>query len=293
MWKYIVIVALVLIAAASFVFYKTHTSLVSSAGEVATLRAEFESAINKNKEIYVDESIAAYAKLRHEWLAERKAEAEAKKAKIEEETAEIKQQVESLQQEYESSVGVAQNLKEKLEETTKTIAGLDVLKELMEKVEVEMEDMDASDPGLWDKIAANMAALNAKKEAAAAKLKTEESAVEALVARKDALTEEIADADALARERRARISPAELECFVAISDPQWDYVILDKGLDGGVIIGSRLAVMRGEKKICELNVTLVEANRSSGDIVHSTLVTGETVRPGDRVVAVRPTTKID
>ena len=293
MWKYIVIAALVLFAVASFVFYKTHTALVSSAGEVAALRADFETAVAKSKEVYVDESIAAYAKMRNEWLSERKAEAEAQKAKFEEETAEVKQQTQTLQQEYENSVGAAQTLKAKIDEMMSNIASRDDMKELMEKVEAEAEDMDASDPELFDKISANVAALEAKKEVISTKLKTEESALETLVARKDALTEEIAAADALARERRARISPAELECHVATADPAWDYVILDKGLDGGVIIGSRLAVMRGEKKICELNVTLVESNRASGDIVYSTLVTGEVVRPGDHVVSVRPSTQKD
>lgn len=293
MWKYIVIAALVLFAVASFVFYKTHTALVSPAGEVAALRTQFESAIAKSKEVYVDESIAAYAKMRHEWLAERKAEAEAQKAKYEEEDTEVKRQTASLKDEYETSVGVAQNLKKKLEETLSSIAGRDDMKELMEKVEIDAEDMDASDPEMFDKLGANVAALEAKKEAMTAELKTEESSVETLVSQKDQLNEGIAAADALARERRARISPADLDCRVATADPAWDYVIIDKGLNGGVIIGSRLAVMRGEKKICELNITLVEAGRSSGDIVYSTLVTGETVRPGDRVIAVRPTTQKD
>ena len=293
MWKYIVIAALVLFAVASFVFYKTHTGIVSSTGEVAALSKQFETAAAKSKEIFVDEGIAAYAKMRNEWLSERKAAAEAQKAKYEDETQSVKQQTETLNSEYENTIGVATEQKKALDEMVRSIATRDDLKALMEKVEVDSEDMEPSDPEVFDKIAANLRALDAKKDEMDSRLKVEESTVEALVARRDALSSEIAAADALARERRARISPEDLSCHVATADPAWDYVIIDKGLDGGVIIGSRLAVMRGNKKICELNVTLVEANRSSGDIVFSTMVAGETVRPGDRVVSVRPNAKKD
>jgi electron transport complex protein RnfA len=59
------------------------------------------------------------------------------------------------------------------------------------------------------------------------------------------------------------------------------------GIDKGIVIGSRLAVMRGEQKVCELTVTLVEGNKSSCDIVYSTMRPGDKVHPGDSVVAVR------
>ena len=45
--------------------------------------------------------------------------------------------------------------------------------------------------------------------------------------------------------------------------------------------------MRGDKKICELNVTLVESSRASCDVVYSTMLTGERVEVGDTVVSVR------
>lgn len=288
MWKYIVIVALVLFAAAAFVFYKTHSGIVSSSGEVAALKANAEAAVGKNKEIFVDEGIAAYAKMRHDWLTERKSEADAQKAKFEEENISVKQEVATLTQKYETEIGLAENQKKELEKMVEGISSRDDMKELMSKVEVDAEDMEASDPELFDKISANLKALDEKKAEMESRLSVETSTVESLVARRDSLNSQIADADALARERRARISPVELECFISTADSNWDYVIVDKGLDGGIIIGSRLAVMRGDKKICELIVTLVEANRASGDIVHSTLVTGEEVRVGDRVVSVRP-----
>lgn len=287
MWKYIVIVALVLFGFASFVFYKTHSSITASAGEVASLRTLVDNAAAKNKEIFMDECIAAYAQMRHDWLTKRKAEADAEKARVEEETTRVQQETENLQQEYENTSGLAVAQKAKLDEVIRSIASRDDLRQLLDKVGADAEDMSESDPDIFDKISANLRSLDAKKEELDIKLREEQSTVESLVARRDDLTEKIAVAEGIAKDRRARISPAELECSVATTDPGWDYVIIDQGVDGGVVIGSRLAVLRGEKKICELNVTLVEANRSSCDIVYSTLVTGEVVHPGDRVISVR------
>ena len=291
MWKYIVIAALVLFAAAAFVFHKTHSGIVSSSGEVAALRSNAEAAVAKKKEIYEDKRISAYAQMRAEWIASEKAASEQKTSEFNDENTRISQETANLQQEYDSSVGVAANQKKELEQMVENIASRDDIKNLMDKLELESEEMDASDPELFDKIAANIKALEEKRKEIQTRLQHENSSLEVLVARKDDLTNKIAEADALARERRSRISPAELECHITTADSNWDYVILDKGLDGGIIIGSRLAVMRGDKKICELLVTLVEANRSSCDIVYNTLITGEIVRPGDRVISVRPATE--
>ena len=79
----------------------------------------------------------------------------------------------------------------------------------------------------------------------------------------------------------------QLKCAVVSVDPTWDYVILDSGIDKGIVIGSRLAVMRGSQKVCELTVTLVESNKSSCDVVYSTMRPGDQVQPGDTVVSVR------
>lgn len=288
MWKYIVIVALALCAFASYVFYKTHTAMVTSTGEVAALRTQLDNAANKNKEVYMDECIAAYAQMRHEWLTERKAQADAERVRIEEETVRVKQEIENLQQDYENVGGNVQEEHEKLTNIVKEIANRDDLRELMEKMSLEAEDMSHSDPDLFSKIASNLHALDSVIEAMKEKTAMEQSTIESLVAQRDELNEDIAKEDTITRERRARISPIELECYVTMADPNWDYVIVDKGIDGGVVIGSRLVVLRGDRKICELSVTLVEENRSSCDVVYSTLKAGEAVHPGDRVIAVRP-----
>lgn len=287
MWKYIVIVSLVLFAVASFVFYKTHTALTSSEGEVAALQVQYTEATGKNNEVFVDEYILAYAKMRHDWLTKRKSDLEAEKERVVAEDSAVTQEIEELNAKWEVLFGAINKERESLKEVMREVVSRLDLSSAVEKTGADVQDLDETDPDLFVKIGENLQALNDKKGLLDTKLQEETSEVEKRVAERDDLQEHIAEEEGTARDRRARISPEELVCYVSVCDPAWDYVILSKGADAGVVIGSRLAVMRGEKKICELNITLVEANRSSGDIVYSTLVTGEIVQPGDRVISVR------
>lgn len=290
MSKYIIIAALVVLGAGSFIFYKTHTAMVSSGGEVAALQSQYESAIAKNKEVFIDQTIAAYAKMRHDWLTQRRSEVDAQKSQLEEEDVAYQGEIERLTAEYESLGGVMGENKNKLEVFLNSLASHETLNEILGKAKADDLDivpMESSDPNLLQALANNLKALDAQKEKVAAENKKEKSAVEVLEARKAELMAAMAEQDALVKERRSRVSPKNLDCHVATADPNWDYVIIDGGVNKGIVIGSRLAVMRGGKKICELSVTLVENNRASCDVVYSTLVTGEAVHPGDVVVAVR------
>lgn len=291
MWKYIVIASLVFFAVASFVFYKTHTAMTTSSGEVAAIQVQYDAAIAKNKDVYVDETISAYAKIRHEWLVKRKAELEAEKSRIEAEDAELVEETNELNTKWEALFAEIGKERDSIKEAVKEIASRVDFSAAVEKSGADVEPLDSSDPDIFQKIEANLQALNQKKDALDEKLQQENSEVEKRVAQRDSLQESITEEELIARDRRARISPEELDARITISDPAWDYVIIDHGADSGVVIGSRLAVMRGDTKICELNVTLVEANRSSCDVVYSTLLPGEAVKAGDRVIAVRTSQK--
>jgi hypothetical protein len=133
----------------------------------------------------------------------------------------------------------------------------------------------------------HMAQLVEANNALEAQAQAEEKMTSDLGAESERTLAMIDAAKKLAADRMARLSPVELKCTVASVDPTWDYVILDAGIDKGIVIGSRLAVMRGEQKVCELSVTLVESSKSSCDVVYSTMRPGDAVRPGDVVVAVR------
>lgn len=297
MWKFITILSLVVMAAGAFVLYKTHTGIASASGEVAALQTQFDNAVAKNKEIFVDKTIAAYAKMRGDWLKQRKEEVVAQKAKLEEESAGYKSEAERLSQEWQSMGGETEENKKKMQELLTAMANdeslLKALNDASEKDGLEVQPMDASDPGMLAVLAANLRMLEDKKLQLVDENTQKESEIAVLAKRKDELDAKIAAADSLAKERKARVSPEKLNAGVVIAEPDWDYVVIDAGIDDGVIIGSRLAVMRGDQKICEMNVTVVEGNRSSCDIIYSTLKTGEVVQPGDRVVSVRAGEKAD
>lgn len=291
MWKYLTLVSLVLVAAAAFVFRNTHTGMSAAQGEVASLQALVDAAAAKNKEAYMDRTIAAYAKLRGAWLQERKSEVVSEKAKYEQALTDGKSEIERLTNELHSLGGESEEGKKKLRQALQDLATSEDLNNALdaarEKDGLEVLDMDPEDPGFLENLAANLRNLEAKKMELAEENTRAESEIDLLSKRKTDVSEQIEAADALAKERQARVSPKELNCSVAVSDPNWDYVIVDAGLNDGVIIGSHLAVMRSGEKVCELTVTLVEQSRSSCDVVASTLKAGERVKVGDRVVSVR------
>ena len=297
MWKIITILSLVVLAAGAFVFYKTHTGIASASGELTALQAQFDSAAAKNKEIFVDKVIAAYAKLRGEWLKQRKEEVVLQKTKLEEEIAGYKSEIERLSQEYQSMGGETEENKKKMQELLEAMVSNETLAKALsdaaEKDGLEVEPMDPSDPGALDALAANLQMLEKKKLELAEDNTRKEAAIGVLTKQKEDLEQQIQAADALAKERQARVSPKELNAQVVIADPSWDYVIINAGMNDGVIIGSRLAAMRGDRKICEMNVTVVEGSRSSCDIIYDTLTTGEAVKQGDRVISVREPEKED
>jgi len=65
----------------------------------------------------------------------------------------------------------------------------------------------------------------------------------------------------------------------------WGFVTLNGGEIQGVVPGSTLEVLRDGDVVAKLKVTTVESNRAAADIIMDTLVSGEALRNGDKVVA--------
>lgn len=120
-----------------------------------------------------------------------------------------------------------------------------------------------------------------------ASIDREDRTIADLTSESERLSTQISEQKKLAQDRQARLSPPDLECRVSYVDPNWGFVRLDAGINKGIVIGSRLAIMRGDVKICEINVTNVETRAAAGEVVRSTLMTAESVKPGDRVISVR------
>lgn len=110
----------------------------------------------------------------------------------------------------------------------------------------------------------------------------------ALVARVGQIESGISGITKLEADQRAHLSPSSLKTSVRNVYDTWGFVVLNSGADSGIVLGSRLAVLRDGNKIAELSVSNVETGKSSADIIPSSLTEGTQIRPGDQVVAVRP-----
>ncbi len=273
MWKKIVIGSVVLFGASTYFYFQTNSAMSASNGEIAHLQQLGNDVADKYKEFNIDRYMKLYAEMRSEYFAAQKQDFDNQKDALDAEDATVKENIASEQATLEAAEADYQRMKDELskflQEAAATV-GLD-----------EGEDADLS------VIAEKIAKLITDNEELEKQIAEEEALIAARNADSDRLLKLIAAAKKLNQDRQARISPAELDCRVLNADPQWDYIILDAGIDRGIVIGSRLAVMRGDEKICELNVTLVESTRTSCDVVYSTLKPGERVRVGDRVVAIR------
>ena len=67
-------------------------------------------------------------------------------------------------------------------------------------------------------------------------------------------------------------------------DPQWGFIMINKGNASNVVKGAKLDVKRGSEKIATIIVTNVQPTSSICDLVNGTLATGMALQPGDRLV---------
>ncbi len=273
MWKKIVIGSVVLFGASTYFYFQTNSAMTAPNGEIAHLLQQRNDVADKYKEFDIDRYMKLYAEMRKELFVSQKQDYDNQKDALDNEDATVKEDIAQQQATLEAAEADYQRMKDELSKFLQEAAATVGLE--------EGEDADLS------QIAEKIAKLITDNEELEKQIAGEEALITARNADSERLLKLIADAKKLNQDRQARISPAELDCRVLNADPQWDYIILDAGIDRGIVIGSRLAVMRGDEKICELNVTLVESTRTSCDVVYSTLKPGERVRVGDRVVAIR------
>jgi hypothetical protein len=264
---------------ASFFFYKANTAMTAPEGEVATIQSRFAQAVKKSQEAELDLAIKRYAELRTEFFKLQKQRYEEHKAEIETEDAAVVEAVNKHRSDLETAKNELARLREEFKNFTQQVTAA-----------VEGEDgagYAESDVEAAEQMGAKIAELVSANNALEAAVSAEKATVAQLGAESDRTLAATAAAKKLNSDRMARISPAELECSVVTADPNWDYVTINAGINKGVVIGSRLAVMRGDRKICELNVTTVESDRSSAEVVYSTIRPGDSVKPGDRIISVR------
>ncbi len=274
MWKYIIIAAVVLFLGACFLFYKNNAALTGPEGEVAAFQSQFEMARKKAVDIDKDKAIKRYAELRTEYFKQQTAKYNDERTAIEAEDAPYEQEITKANADLEAAKADFKLYQDQFKAFAKDASAAAGVEDVPES-EVVKE--------VGQRIAELVEANNTLETQAQA----EEKMTSDLGVESERTLAMIEAAKKLNSDRMARLSPVELKCAVVSVDPTWDYVILDAGIDKGIVIGSRLAVMRGDQKVCELAVTLVESNKSSCDVVYSTMRPGDNVRPGDTVVSVR------
>lgn len=274
MWKYIIIAAVVLFLGACFLFYKNNEALTGPEGEVAAFQSQFDMAKKKAIDIEKDKAIKRYAELRADHFKQLSIKYNEERTALEAEDAPVAQEITQANADLEAAKADFKRYQDEFKSFARdaaTNAGIE----------------GASEEEALKEVGQHIAQLVEANNALEAQAQAEEKMTSDLGAESERTLAMIDAAKKLAADRMARLSPVELKCSVVSVDPTWDYVILDSGIDKGIVIGSRLAVMRGEQKVCELSVTLVESNKSSCDVVYSTMRPGDTVRPGDVVVSVR------
>ena len=274
MWKYIIIAAVVLFLGACFLFYKNNEALTGPEGEVAAYQSQFDMAKKKAVDIEKDKAIKRYAELRTAYFKQLSDKYNEERSAIEAEDAPFEQEITQANADLEKAKTEFKRYQDDFKVFQKSAS---------EAAGVE----DSGDGEAFKVIGQRIAELVESNNALEAQAAAEEKMTSDLGAETERTLKLIQEAKDLHAARMARLSPVDLKCSVVTADPTWDYVILDGGIDKGIVIGSRLAVMRGNQKVCELSVTLVESNKSSCDVVYSTMRPGDKVRPGDTVVSVR------
>lgn len=277
MWKYTILAAVALFLGASFFFHKNNEALTSPSGEVAAFQSQFEAAVKKSGEIEQDRAIKKYAELRTEYFkgkaAEYQQQAEEAAAKTADAESDCKAMIAQLEA-VKSASKLASESFNKFRNEAMSAAEMD---------STDVSDDDDFRVAIITKLAEGAAA----NEQVESQISAKQAQISAIQNETKSTLDKIAAAKKLSSDRMARLSPPELSCSVITADPNWDFVILDAGIDKGIISGSRLAAHRGDKKICELNVTLVEGNRASCEVIYSTMRPGDRVQIGDKVTAVR------
>lgn len=272
MWKIIIIFAVVFILGGSWIFYKNQEAMVMKGGEVETVLTQYDDVISRARDMKRDEIVRTYATLRERHFSTLSEQLVNEKNGLDREREETEQEIADTQEKIDTADQQYQSLQEELANYTQQAAEL---------VGLGASNLD------FDVITQKISDLLRENDELRASIDREDRTIADLTSESDRLTTQIGEQKKLAQDRQARLSPPDLDCRVSYVDPNWGFVRLDAGINKGIVIGSRLAIMRGDTKICEINVTNVETRAAAGEVVRSTLMTAESVKPGDRVISVR------
>jgi hypothetical protein len=96
--------------------------------------------------------------------------------------------------------------------------------------------------------------------------------------------EKLAAAERQVQEYRRPIERAGLTGRIKSVTPGWNFVVIDVGDRRGATVNSPLLVYRDGAVVARLRITSVEPTESIADVVPGSMVRGQSIQPGDRVV---------
>lgn len=252
----ITIFAAILVLVAGAFAYNNYTA--HEAEKVAEAKADRDLQAT-NKVIAEEEDLIAAAKKRH--------------AELVDECNRLDQQHTDLIASNEKLTSDIAQKTADLETVTKQLADIEERSKGMKDVAqlaAEIERTEQDNNRLTEELAAN----TAKRDALVERSAQIEKSVEAL--------------NKLEADQLARISPASLRTTIRNVYDDWGFVVLSAGADQGIVLGSKLAVMRGGAKVAELLVNNVENAKASADVVPASKDESIRLTPGDVVVSIRP-----
>lgn len=119
-------------------------------------------------------------------------------------------------------------------------------------------------------------------EAAIANREQQKAIIEEKLVTTSAQLKKLQEVDS--RQRRGQIEPG-LTARVTQTYQNFGFVVLNKGNSAGVYPNNMMEVKRGKNIIAKVRVRDVEMGQSVADVVPGSLARGESVQPGDLVVA--------
>lgn len=139
------------------------------------------------------------------------------------------------------------------------------------------------------------AAAAAPPEAVAAapgpEIKELETKVAAIEGEKKVLADKLVSAEARVEEltrdvarRKAAIMAKGLEGKIMAVNAAWGFVVLNIGDRNGIVNNADMIVVRDGERVGKVRITSVEPGRAVADIDSRSLVAGQSVLPGDRVI---------
>lgn len=271
MWSKIIIGAAALFLFGAFLFYKNNEALVGI--EFPQAKNLMEKVETLSKDVTRDQYTETYAQMRKKYFEDELAKYTAKNDELTQSLTEAKEKITKAEQEAQA---IEETLKTQQKELSESMKSIVTAAGMEDEVDADLNTVLGRIGSIYQ------ANLHQQQENATVKAQCD-----ALVARSQGLNKSIDSQKKLASDRNARLAPADLSARVINTASKWNYVIIDAGSNKDVCIGSRLAVMRGDEKITELNVTTVEGTRAGADIVLDTLAPGESVHVGDRVISIR------